>query len=165
MGCKSEKKKKKNTLVTNIQAKKLHFSVHTRTPSLCLFQTSLASLLPSRLTVLIIILLTFLAFLPCFCPPRVPLRLCRLEFYSSCCRISTLLRGFIRFRIKNFEKIFGILGILEILGIDVHFHWGEHNVKCVCVCVCFGVFFFFWDVSPDNVQCSFILGWKLIFWP
>ena len=140
----------------------MHFSIHTRTPSLCLFQTSPASLLPSRLTVLIIILLTLLAFLPCFCPPRVPLRLCRLEFYSSC-RFSTLLRGFIRFRIKNFEKIFGIL---EILGIDVHFHWGEHNVKCVCVCVCFCFCFcFFWDVSRDNVQCSFILGWKLIFWP
>ena len=124
MSCKSpipKKKKKKNTLVTTIQAKKLYFSIHTRTPSLCLFQTSPTSLLPKALTVPIIIFLTLLEFLHCFCPLSVPLRLCRLRFYSSC-RFSTLFRGFIRFRVKNFEEIFGILGILEILGIDVHFH-------------------------------------------
>ena len=102
------KKKKKNTLVTTIQAKKLYFSIHTRTPSLCLFQTSPASLLPKAFTVPIIILLMLLEFLHCFCPPSVPLRLRRLGFYSSC-RFSTLFRGFIRFRVKNFEDIFGIL--------------------------------------------------------
>lgn len=113
----------------------MYFSVHTRTPSLCLFQASPASLLPSRLTVLIITFLKLLAFLASV--PPCARRLCRLEFYSSC-RFSTLLRGFIRFRIKSFEKIFGILGILEILGIEVHFRGGEHNVKCVCIS-----FFFF----------------------
>ena len=121
MSCKSTILKKKNTLVTTIQAKKLYFFIHTRMPSLCLFQTSPASLLPKGLTVLIIILLTLLEFLHCFCPPSVTLRLCRLGFYSSW-RFSTLFRSFIRLRIKNFEEIFGILGILEILGIEVHFH-------------------------------------------